>query len=683
MNRLFFLLLLIPFFSYGQEKLSKAEINKYKKEAARQLEQLEKESPAMAEMMRRMMGENEDISSEKSKSRNPYLQKIILKKGTSIPTKVQPKEKLFWFSGEKLDRYTLVTTNGKLVQYQPEKKQLVIQPNPAKDKFSDIITELRKSEERRNEFVEAMGKSRTGIFSYPFAKQGLDGMDEADKNFSRSLSNVVEIPGTLRTNNFYQTNKTDSNHERPIPPQVLQMHKEIMQFVEAHKKESTFSISPPPEGEFDYCLECDSTRKKKQDIRDSLYIDAFFSKENEILQKVLTIQKAWLLNGEPKEWSALIGEERDVIDFLFRRLDKKCDMLLSNYGKDFKRLPVIVRIVLQQERNKQLMGVSTDGGSKLNQLVSLLDLSQQYIDEQIKNRNYKEVLNYRWILGLERQRLLLGGSEEGSFYTLIKKLQNFNRFKLTLEAKAKVVTGRDENGNISDWVEAGLTGSDIYCLIPGDDCRLRLVPEKRASWLMKRAVTEKDAYENTMFHLKILEAHSTEGTFAGPYEWSSAQPFFAGSFCHPRDTITIYDFGTYNSFEKIMAVQPVTENWNLPENGIRNYNLIGSAMDMAFPHEEIESEPAEPDDEAIIKSLTSGFSINKTLNDMRMQSNVLNLETAAFSAQSTGGMLMASHLINGSALIFESEMNGKENNPRANDVVYANMSVRLEHVPAK
>jgi hypothetical protein len=643
-----------------------------KQQIEQELKRLEKEDPEAAKMVKQLMGNtNTKPTQASSATSSHFLKKISLKKPVTPPSATEARDRLFCFKGKKIDAFTLITTTGTLVQYRPSDHSLVIQPDSRKDEFKKIITEMDRVEKRKNEFIEMMDKGPLRYFCYPYVKQGLDGMDDANELFAGALGNTMELPaGAVKT------------EKKGIPAAVMSMYNEVMRYVEQHKNDQSFSVTSPPVHAVDYCFVCDSSRQAKEALADSLYHDAFCNEEYAMLQKVFAVLKAREEAKDSVKWNAIADDMFDANVFLYKRMSKKCDVLLTKYGKDITKLPLIIRIVLSVERQMQLLGIDDANTSRLGQITDLLEESGKFLDEQIAEKNYGVLLNYQWIISLERMKQLLGGGAE-SFVTIVEKLEHFNRFKLTLDAEVKVVTGRDEDGNVKDWVAAKLNGDGFFSLFPDTTCGLRLISNKRSSILGNEAVSPKESYELTQFHVRIVEASSSEGRFAGPYEWSTAQPMLSGSHCHASDTLVLYAFAPYNTFEKLMAAKPETEKWNFPEEDIQERNLLSGALSMAFPPQDITEETGEPDENAIVGSLMAGFGDNNTLNNMKMRSNLMNLETGAFSPEHTGGLFLRGTLKNKAALVFEAVLNGKDNNPDSEDVLVADLHVQLEHTPVK
>jgi hypothetical protein len=664
--------------SFAQKRPSQKEMDKMMKEAKTEMEKLKKdpEYKDIIEQVEKMNQPQTKTSPASPKKDEGNLMKLPPAK---IPTKAQSTDRLLWYTGKKVNDSMIVTAIGEVVKYSRKSQQVVVQL-PARNSFSKLSLQLKRSEDAKDDFVETMAKSRTGYFIYPFVKQGLEAMDEVDKNIGSLMVNTVKLPATPPGEKAPQETGQPANAAKEpaaVPNWLIVDHADIMNFVRAHEHDSWAYAPPPPMREFDFCEDCDTAKRNEANRRDSLYMIEFSKNESLIVEKAMKIAKYVEDHHRPAELEPYQADAFKAVQAVFKFARLKCKTLLQQYGNDFPRLAIISRVVIAIERQQMLVGLSDQEGSGdlLAKVAELTGNVDKYIDKLITEKDYRQLLNYKWIVGLYRERVLLGEDSLGaaSFAKTLQKLEDFNRFKLTIDATAKLVVERDDKGEIKHVADSHLKGEEYYTIYPDAQCDLRVMNNKRSEF-KGEAMNADQALDATQFKLKVIEAKSTNATYVAPMEWMTITPYIRFNFCKTSDTLVLYGFN---------PKMGVVETWRFPKDGDQHASYISESMAEGFPVHEITREvSADLDEKQIMKSLTANFSQNSTLHDMELKNRVMLLETNAFSSQHTGGIYLTGGLSNGNTEVFVSELDGKPDNPNP-DILAARLSVKLQHAPFK
>ena len=653
------------------------------KQAQAEMEKMKKD-PEMKEIMKQMEKMNQPSSTAKSSSSSSSSKNnghLINLSPSKIPTKAQATDNLFWYKGKKLNDSIMVMPTGLVIKYTKKSQEIKVQL-PTKSAFNKINAELEKTEKRKDAFIETMAKSRIGYFSYPFVKQGLDAMDEVDKGLKSIAVNSMPLPSIPAAENTKTVKGGMGNENADDAPQwVVSDAAAVMAFAQSHEHDSWVYVSPPPLRDFDYCQVCDKDKRDEANKKDSLYRDAFDKEERELLAKAIRIQRFYETTGHPPAVEKYDAQMSAAISIIIRYEKLKTEVLVKQYANDFQRLAMVASIAIGLEHQLQLMGI--DAGLSTDEILARLakgmDQLDGYVDKLISERDYRQLMNWGWIVGIYRQRELLGiGTDSTQDKTtplgaMVTKLENFNRYKLTIDGSSRLVVERDDKGVIKATAEGRLKGEEYYTIYPDTNCLLRLINNKRAEF-KGEAMDQQQAMEAAQFKMKVVQAKSDNATYVSPNEWMTITPFLKMNFCKTIDTVVIYGFS---------PKMTETEKWNFPKEGVQHASYLFDAFEQGFPVHDIEQEAtADMNENEMIKSLTSNFSANPTLHDMELKNRVMTLETQAFSAQHTGGIYLTGDTSNGAIVFFKSEIDGKQNNSNP-DVLAAQLKVLIEHSPLK
>lgn len=356
----------------------------------------------------------------------------------TAPTPAQAKDNLLWYKGKKVNDSIIITTDAKLVLYSKNRNIVVVQSDAKKDPWLKTIQRMEAIKQDKKKLVDATAGKPNSFFLYPHISATFKEYDDQNKEYAEVLKNVIPLPQAVSTATFqkFSTGGVASLRRlyfAGVPASIKQAFDEVMG---KKKNYPSLDFPAPPQEDFSICYQYDGIAKNQQYINNYKWEQEFTKYEKDLVNRSLSIFKTieqLKLNADPE--AIQIKTELDkVIEFAFARMKNKVELLVKNYGKDFTRLPAIVRMAIAIERQKQLMGTSEESNGKLmQQVISLLDGSDKYIEEQMTARNYDVVFNIAFLIGIERQKQLLGGEEKNTIPAIMEKFKAFNRFKMQME----------------------------------------------------------------------------------------------------------------------------------------------------------------------------------------------------------------------------------------------------------
>jgi len=479
------LFLLLQLSVFAQKKPTQAEINKAKqsqaamqKEMDKELKELEADDPEMAKKIKEMMKQQGQPVKQTASAPVPKfispITSVIVKQPVIRPTEEEATDRLLWYKGKKISGNILITTNGTLIQYKPQENEVVVQPNEKNDPFKKMVTELAKSENRKADLISNIAPKKNSFFYYPAIMNTLKEYDAASSDFNKILKNTISLPSPITTPGAYNNRSATGGYASfyknfsitDIPSAIKIEHDEAMALM---KNYPSIDFPEPPARDFSICYNCDSTVSKKYRQQADEWENEFSAYEVSVshkAQRVIQALAKYNLDKDP-EGINMYANMQKVLEFAMNRLRNKVDLLIRKYRNDFERLPLVVKIALSYERQKQLLGASDDTYSEtMKKVISLMDGFENYIAQQMIEKNYNVVLNMAFIIGMERQKQLLGASDENPI-GWFNKIMAFNRFRLNIDMDANV-SGEDL---VAD--AGALSSKDVYVSLGLNKCRFQ------------------------------------------------------------------------------------------------------------------------------------------------------------------------------------------------------------------
>lgn len=417
-----------------------------------------------------------------NRSNNSPIVQITLNQPVTAPSPDEATDRLLWYTGKKINDSTLVTARAMVVQYQHSKNRVVTQPDPKSDSFKHLVEELEKSEQRKDELIDKFIKMKNGTLYYPNLIFSLKVYDDLEKRYSEAVKNTIDLPD-VDTPDLYKGGAIEDifedgasivdSFEHKISDEIQDV---ITKIKEAEKRADEMEAQLPPWDQFpapprkqnDICSSCDSKIIKKEHDEDSIWRDKFQGKEEEILTLRLGVERQKAFLG--------INDDTGYLGTMLGRMSKKIKLLEDKYGDKPEYLITVIPIIVGLERQKQLLGFYDEGETHA-MLANLLGFDYpKYLKEQMGLKNYNFALNIGQHVGFERQKELLGANDgENDPMTTIQMAMDFNRFALTLDLDFIYEKVDDD-----DKLEMKATGSistneKVFVSLYKDSCSWRMI----------------------------------------------------------------------------------------------------------------------------------------------------------------------------------------------------------------
>ncbi len=477
--------------------------------------------------------------------KSPYIrffnQKVV------APTEAQAKDKLLWYKGKKINKNTLVTTKGRVIQYDRQNNHVLVQYNEKKDSNTlKIINNLKKSRQWTNTYVNNKSAEKNSFFDYPMVMLVMKEYELIEKDFDKIANNTINLPG-LGTNPHasvyfdspenrsgpsanYDFNSTDSTD-----PYIQQMYEEVMSRM---NNPPPMDCPVPPKKEFGLCSYCNPDALEQYDREKEIWGDALHEYEVGIIRLCLTIERYFALLGtdaetdmDPAEYANLQGAQKFAMD----RMDQRIKLLQQRYGNDIYRYTCVISATLAAERQKSLLGSPQEGLSyQFDILVNRI--FENFMEQRIAANDYDIIFNYALILGFARQRALLGAGDDNDLDNIINDVVNHNRFAMTVQMNFKIQFGPDDkpviiaDGDLS-------TAQKVYVRLGRTkDCKWQFYlyqPDYGLEAAMTQEILFKIPVTVNSGTKKIKTDKGWETfTYSGPTEMSMNFPSFRISFCN-------------------------------------------------------------------------------------------------------------------------------------------------------
>jgi hypothetical protein len=488
--------------------------------------------------------------------KSPYIK--FYSQPVTTPTEAQAKDRLLWYKGKKINQNTLITTKGRVIRYDRQNNQVLVQYNEKKDTNTlKIINKLKKSRQWTNNYVNKEAARKNSFFDYPLVMMTMREFDLIEQEFNKLADNTIPLPGTagnLMTafvspffdqsivggpNPMNETNSTDS-----FDPWLKQAHQELLQLM---NNPPPLDFPVPPKHEFDLCYYCDTSLQGKYDRAKAKWADKFDEYETTLISRCLGIERQFQLlipTGAEVDYSEEPGLKEDMDKAMalgFKRMEQKVDLLEQRYGHDVYRQEIVVSSILNLARQRALLGKDIDESKALAAQLEVIDLIkakdfEQFIDQRFQANDYNVVFNYSILFGHERIKQLLGVSNEGTEWDWIDKVEKLNHFALTLNIDFDIQyeTEADKpilkaNGHLS-------TAQKIYVRLGRtNNCKWQLYlydPDYGSSVFSKQEMLFKIPLQvNTGIKQVLKNQTWVTYPYSGPTDLEMNFPIFKISFC--------------------------------------------------------------------------------------------------------------------------------------------------------
>jgi hypothetical protein len=383
--------------------------------------------------------------------RSPYIK--FFKQPVVIPTEAQAKDKLLWYRGKKINQNTLITTRGRIIQYDRQNNRVLVQLNEKNDtNFLKVVANLAKSRQLTQKYINQKSAEKNSFFDYPLVMMAIKQYEIIEKDFDRIVNNNLKLPGTGANpivEYIYESSSNNSgpsaNSDGAIDPYIEQQYEYIKSLI---NNPPPLDVAPPPKQEYSLCYYCDPGAQERNEREKEIWSDGFNEYEVAIMSRVLGIERYYQLkglDGDSQVGTMFSGELGNAWSFAYDRVQRKIEILKQRYGDDIYRYVAVVSTVLGWERQRQLLGMaSDDAGYEFKVFES--GVFEKFITDRIAANDYDVIFNYAMILGFARQKQLLGyvKDDEDVYGSLIEAVLKHNRFALTLDLDFELHMGGDK-----------------------------------------------------------------------------------------------------------------------------------------------------------------------------------------------------------------------------------------------
>jgi hypothetical protein len=477
--------------------------------------------------------------------KSPYTR--FYKQAVVIPTEAQAKDRLLWYKGKKINQNTLVTTRGRIIQYDRQNNRVLVQYNEKKDTpIVKLITNLARSRQWTNNLINNVAARKNSLFDYPLMMTTLKQFDLIDKAFNKLADNTIKLPSSFShygANISFSNNNTSGASENPGQLEqsgydpIVEMHRELKALLDNPPPIDDFPI--PPAEEFDLCYYCDATAQEKyfKDVEE--WDEKFREYENKLLASYNGINHYYAINGYEAgnganlthaDIPSLSDDMHKAYDLTFERLAQKNGILEHRYSNDVQRLTILMMCKFSLERTQALMGTASDNSLVMDFVSTTLN---DFITEQKNLKNYNVIFNYAFILGIDRQLALMGSAPDDFSATFIAKVLEFNRFALTMDIEFNMVIKDAEDKDVMRATGYLTTPQKTYVSLGRNECKFQLYlynPD------YMRDLTNEPAYEINLTiteGVKLVKEGENWKSFlySGPAEMKTVFPSIRIDFC--------------------------------------------------------------------------------------------------------------------------------------------------------
>ncbi len=488
----------------------------------------------------------------------------------------------------------------------------------------------------------------------------------------------------------------------------------IISFYEMHKKDKESDYINPIPPEFDYtCIACDTNLQKQHDKQSDDYVEKFFKPESDLMRDALGIDRNLMLLGVGSDFtgsSANVSmdqsmaesiyevfskkhngacsyidnsELNNAIRFLALRMYWRAKKLFKDYRNNIKTAPTVIRTLLAGTRNVLLMGFQADEGNDLAECAGLVAKALDYYSNKLfHEHDWSGLANIPFLLSLERQEQLLGGTESDLMQKLIRLLNGFH-----LEIEMDVKLGKD-NG----YAIAHLKGEEKIAPefnYDNDTCYRWVVTEGTD----KMGFPKKKSNQQIECDLLTNEivAPGPRPVYIGTKKYFSTLYNLKMDYCHPgRDTILLSGFiPNPNAFAgkwQVPGAPPVPLQINGTDNIFRDVNKMKELAESGKAQQGAEKMKAEGEKIAVqMKALQQQMGNGRGAPNLANMQKIQDLAAKAMSIGTNENVAPILYIDfpleikNNTATLQDKRYDAKQINPmEASVIIYGYYTVKVE-----
>jgi hypothetical protein len=608
---------------------------------------------------------------------------VLQQKGTAQQTRIDTSYHLFFYKGEKVKENVLRTPQGDAVTYDPAKKTLKkVSKSGTGKELDNMLAELNKTPQRMNEMMQKLAGSLPRTVAPYYAKSLKEAYDEVKEEYSEALSNTIEIdemPGFAKPSASVIADREKWMEAiiEKLKIEEMKLHEECRSYIRQHQNEN-IEVPTPPQKDYRYCSQCDKGIKERYKNEMKSFDEKLWGEEQRLISKILTIERTMQLLERDEVEGGIVDS---TIKFILKRLGKKANLLLKEFGTEPLRIEPAVQAALSIERIRQLMSVGDTDKETLEmaEIAPIMKNLLHYLDKAVDEYDYTIALNPTLILSCYRQYFLFGGNDKDiQSLTTIEKALNLNSFKLKINVSGKLASGK--------FMQlAELKGDNYFSAMPDPKdtvtCRLK--------WVLTGPDPANEKVKYMQFDLTDVKLQGDGGeiVYVGTKKWKTPAPQLRIDFCNKgNDTALITSF------------QPDgKETWVLPKDGPRDLLFMGNILVTCFM--DVDRLKKQANKEVMLlkmeqmKKEAAEFQKNYAAGQAPSQSQISSMMSKA-KALSSGSMVsdmmqefsIGSYLIlpspqNKNMRIFKERLDGKQLFPENTKIEHAWFDISLQQDP--
>ncbi|HYC28196.1 MAG TPA: hypothetical protein VEB42_05255, partial [Chitinophagaceae bacterium] len=541
---------------------------------------------------------------------------------------------------------------------------------PKNDIFRNVKRSIQNTEQQKSEIDRQILNIPHQRMLTGFIVQVNRAMDQAAANAEKLTETTMQV-----TEEDLERPPADKYEGSSIPVYIQQQYEHALAVTNNIRKNFIPPAPPePPSKDHDYCFPCDARRRDAY-RRDSASFMEYFKDERTAMKEAFAVLGYFYYRKVKKfpydtarAWKMEI-DMNEALPVLFRHIGRKLKLAWETYNNDAAKIEFLAEACINYIRDEQLTGFSMfPGFPELPEVVgTVIKRTREAFQKARNERNYKVLLNISWYAGLMRMPDLYG-MENISFIESLEQFMNITNFDVVVDAHARLKKD-------AATMYATMHGECVFTAVPDSNCLLK--------WTMIDP-------DSTLMYFELedqgLQVENKTAHYTGTRYWKSYSPDFRLDFCRDdKDTAFLFGYLPYKGQEtweiggKVILTAVINSTFTMGFMDIKRLQAIASDPDMqAKMKEEMMAKynelkknmPANTDPSKMTPQELE--QLNRAINSAREMKNIIHpaLPTS---------FLCGGHLVNGSKIVFNSTLNGKELFPQNTAIQEAILTLKIEH----
>ena len=496
-------------------------------------------------------------------------------------------------------------------------------------------------------------------------------MEEVDRSTEKLAGTNLEL--TVEEGRRMPLGESDE-----VPAYIELYYNEVIQLITKLSNNPGIPEPPaPPDAGLDYCYPCDAKRQEAYKQQAALF-RKYIEEEGQYMQKAIAVmhyfafRKSKNLPYDSAAESKMVPRMNQAMRIILNRIGGKLVLAWKQYKNDAGKLPFLAEQMVAFVRNQELIGINAFEGFPTGAEVTqqILNAAMKQVSKAKSDRDYRILLNVRWIVGLYRTAELLG-ADQSAFDLSIVDFLRINQFEMTVQADA--TTGNDKTE-----LTASMSGKNLFGAVPDSNCLLKwtlLAPDST-----KMTFTLEDAK---------MQLEKEKGIYTGTNTWKASPANLQLDFCkEEKDTALLYGFLPHNGVDA----------WTVQGRTMSPAAIINSVFMTCFMDvDRVRAMAADPGLQARLvqqmqekhkefmkayqasgkdPSKMSPKELEKMAEAMNASKDIANI----VQMPTPYSFLCKEKLRNLQKVVFDAKLNGKELFPENKHIKHAIFTVKMEHV---